>query len=262
MKPIKLTLYLCLTLSACHLNSPQSKISNKVIDTLPILNLIRYDRDGAELRYWMEPQKLHEIIQRRDSITIPELGLIAYLFQWGGEKGGPFKRILCFRRPDNQFQREFYYEGEYPMSIMGVGEEIDSGERHALGLQLSQLALEMGPRVYADSLNMEKLLNSTFVQLLDCPAIQLSTLDSIYKGSLNYAHFYDYGFGTSIKNPNTCHKTLKNIYQEMASKKTAYYFQGELNNGIWKAQLIREEKNKYYIKLDYLNGECAYTTWF
>lgn len=261
MKPVQLALYILLMLSGCQFNPHQSAESNNVVDTIPILNIIRYDRDGAELRYWMHPQALNEIIHRRDSIAVPELGLMAYLFQWGGETGGPRKRILCFRRPEDQFQREFYYEGEYSMSRMNYGKELESGERHSLGLQLSQLALEMGPQVYTDSLKMEKLLVSTFEELLKCPSIQPSTLDSIIQGSLNYAHFYNYYPWVKLSKP--CLKTLENIHQEMTSgKKTAYYFQGDLYNGIWKAQLVQEEKNKYYINLDYLNGECAFTIWF
>lgn len=262
MRPVKLVIYTLFTFSACQFNSHKAATESKnVLDTLPIFNLIRYDRDGTEFRYWIQPKKLNEIIQRRDSVAIPELGLVAYLFQWGGEVGGPFKRVLCFSRPEDHFQREFFYEGEYPMSRMGVGEELESGENHALGLQLSQLAMELGVKVSSDSLSMERLLVATFEKLLRCPAIQLSTMDSISKGQLKHTHFYDYYPWVELS--ASCQETLNNMQKDLSSsKKTAYYFQGDLTNGIWKAQLVREENNRYYIDLDYLNGECAFTVWF
>lgn len=261
MKPLKLALYFLLALTACQFNTDQSTKTNHVLNPVPILNLIRYDRDGIEPFHLMKPEEVDWIVEGRDSVSIPELDLVGYRFQWGGGTGGPKNRILCFRKQKGNFQREFYYEGEYRMSRMGVGEELESGENHVLGLQLSQLAMELGAKVSSDSLSMERLLVTTFEKLLRCPPIQLSTLDSISKGQLKNTHFYDYYPWVELS--ASCLENLNNIQKDMSSsKKTAYYFQGDLINGIWKAQLIRKENNRYRIYLDYLNGECAFTIWF
>lgn len=147
MNPIKLTLYFLLVLTACQFNTDQSVKTDLVLNLGPILNLIRYDRDGIQRMHLLRPEEIDWIIEKRDSVTIPELGLVAYLFQ--------------------------------------------------------------------------------------------------FKDSLE------------------CLKTLETIRQEMAqNKKGVYYFQGELYNGIWRGQIARGYKDKYYIYLDYLNSKCAFTIWF
>lgn len=258
MKPLKLALYFLLALTACQFNADQSAKTNSVLNPVPILNLIRYDRDGIERWHLLRPEEIDWIIEKRDSVTMPELGLVAYLFQWGGGLGGPKKRILCYRKQGDKFQREFYFEGEYPM----LDEDLTYSQGHALGLQLSQLALELGPEVYGDSIKMEKLLLVTFEKLLKRPPVQLSTLDSISNGTLKFAQIYNYIPSSITKDSLECFKTLEIIRQEMAqNKKGAYYFQGEYYNGIWRGQIVRGHKDKYYIHLKYLNSKCAFFIW-
>lgn len=256
MKSIQLALYILLMLSACQFNPHKSTISKNTIDTLPILNLIRYDRDGIDRMHLIRPEEIDWIIQQKDSIAIPELDLVAYLFKWGGALGGPKKRILCFRKHKTNFQREFYFEGEHPMS----GKDLTYRQGHALGFQLSQLALELGPEVYYDSIKMEKLLVGTFEKLLKRPPVYLSTLDSISNGSLKFAQIYNYQAGAMVKDSLECFKTLEIIRQEISqNKQGVYYFQGELYNGIWKGSIKQGYKKRYYIYLKYLNSKCAFT---
>lgn len=230
----------------------------------PILKLIRYDRDAVEYINLLRPSEIEGVLFSRDSIKITELNLSAYIFKRGGGVGGPINRILCFCRDTGQvFQREFFYEGEYTMSMMAPGEGVTPGNHNSLGFQLSQLALELGPEIYADPQKMQLLMTTTMENLLKCPRIRPSMMDSL-KTDTDFAHIHDYTLGDNFfKKKKECLENFEKIRAEMAEKDpNVGFFQGELQNGIWRGRILRlKNREQYFIDLDYINGECAFTIW-
>jgi hypothetical protein len=219
----------------------------------PIRNLMLYDRDLVT--NYAQLDDIDSKLGQRDSCHIRSLAVTAYGFYWGGEMGGPFNWILCFcRDTGSYFQREFSYLGEYDMSLMNNTKVIESGKNVQLGAQLTQLAEELGPEVYQDSAKMKDLLVGTLEGLLYCQELTDLNKDSIFKSEY-----------TRIIRGKRCMTNLNKIQNEVNSNtsKNICYFKRELNNGFWRGTIRKagDNKGRYCIDLDYLNGDCAYTLW-
>jgi hypothetical protein len=228
-------------------------------DPEPIIKLAIYDRYLADPFNLKRPDDIKGLLQQADTIKLKSLALTAYNFEWSKGPGGKMNRILCFCRDTGVFfQREFAYVGEYKMSLDNDYGPNESGNNTALGLQLSQLALEMGPSLYFDAQKMRTLLISTMEKALKCPRIDQASLNEL--DSARWTHFFNYADGF-IKDTSSCIKNFKKIRNEIEQKNpNVFYFQGELFNGIWRGQIQKfEHKNQYWIELDYLNGACAFT---
>ncbi len=249
--------------SSCAPAAEKVKPAALIFDPEPIRQLMLYDKDFV-VPYNRDREDLERLIKQRDSISLPALGLTAFVFLWGGEVGGPWDRILCFCKDTGQYrQHQFTYTGEYAMTRMRGGRLPETGEQKALGMQLSQLVVELGPDIYLNRGKMEQLLLATMEELLGCPRIRQSLVDSLETGDLSAGYVGSFDFSTFHPTPKKC---LDNIRYLVKSYKNpdpnVYFFEGELINGFWKATIrVVDHTGRYCIDLEYLNGECAYTLW-
>lgn len=258
-KTIHWHLFVCALLSLSF-GSCQPKTATKGVDMARIENLILFDRDVV-VSY---KQDVKRILHQRDSINLPTLGIQAYSFTWGGETGGPWNRILCFHRPSpNDFQCEFLYTGEYAMSLMGGQDNIiKSGAAHPLGAQLTEVGSALGDDVQMDKEKMKTLLVSVMEDLLGCSKVRSSFMDSLALKNLPLGRVGDLNFKYS-KNKKFL-ETIAKVKHEMTTRPDPYvvFFHGELINGIWKGTVRQyDDKGRFGIDLEYLNGEFAYTIW-
>lgn len=231
------------------------------IDLKPIKNLILFDRHAIA----PYDQNVEQILRQRDSISIPALNVQAYCYAWGGEVGGPWKRILCFFRQDpKRFQCEFVYEGEYNMSRMrGSDKSIKSGKDHYLGAQLTEVGNGLGDEVRFDKDKMKILLISVMEHLLGCQPIRRSLLDSLHVEEKALSNNFDCNNFTYAAKKKFM-ETIQKVKTEMTVDPDPYvlFFSGELINGIWKGTVRQyDHTGRFCIELEYLNGEFAYTIW-
>jgi hypothetical protein len=238
---------LMLIQATCQPKPPTKKTFNPE----PIKELALYDRHSAEPYCETHGRDIDRVlVEQYDSIEISSISTTAYVFSWGGEMGGPWTRVLCFcRNSPPQFQKQFVYEGEYKMSRMrGADNQIQSGENHTLGTQLSQLANDMGPSVYLNRDSVRDLLTSTMEGLLGCARFRPEADSTIRNWAYN--------------------KYLTEQFEKwrviMAANTDPYviYFFGELTLGFWKGTVRQfDHTGRFCIELEYLNGENAYTFW-
>jgi hypothetical protein len=239
-------------------------------DPLPIVKLFMFDRDLYEPFKegdWARFEEWGPALRCKDSFMLDGLGIKAYAFPKGGMVGGPVDKVLCFCWNKNGFEQvEFVYKGENEMSKMNRSEHRKAGNTATLGQQLSQFARYYGPELSKNKDSLKVFLTAAMVQLLGCPLIKKEQLDETVKNpdtkKYNFADFLITWGGIPQTNKK-CIAQLKVIQAQMA-KNDPYvlYFEGEYYNGIWQAKIIMGSNQHYQIKLDYLNGECAYTVWF
>jgi hypothetical protein len=96
-------LILCILCSgACK----KPEATKNTIDLDPVAQLILYDRKSVTAY----EQNLPQILQQYDSVEVKSFGLTAHVFSWGGEVGGPWKRVFSFCRDTGVFfQRNFFF---------------------------------------------------------------------------------------------------------------------------------------------------------
>lgn len=233
-------------------------------DKKRIQDLFLYDRD-------LRPQRLdiyrHIIKDHRDisppsdSIFFKPLNLKAYVFKTGNPEMGPIDQCLCFCWKTKTVQQvAFIYKGEYEMASL-YGEPIrKSGTDVSLGQQLTQFAMEFGPKLSRDKNALKVFVQTVMTELLDCPELTKEILDKSLSNPNARDHFNNLKSG---KNNLLCQKQLRLIQKQMAKNdQDLLFFQGELANGIWQAEIVPGFDDNYKIKLDYLNGECTYVLWF
>jgi len=231
----------------------KQKVRN-TIDLAPVRELILYDRGGI-VPYQLD---LPRILKQKDSIEITELGITAHKFSWGGETGGPWNRVISFCRDTGIFfQRNFFFDGEYEMSIMSSSNcPLKEGINVPLGRQLTRLSQDLGPEIYLDRGRMRDLLLAVMEKLLHCPRVTEGYLDSLMTTRQ-----------LRIDDPVSRIEFLKSIEKvkwEITKINDPYvlFFQGELINGIWKGTVRQyDHTGRNCIDLEYLNGKFAYTIW-
>jgi hypothetical protein len=252
-------------------NSCQPKPAQPLTyDPLPIVKLFMFDRDLYEPfreADWGRFEKWGSGWWCKDSFMLDGLGIKAYAFPKGGGVGGPQDKVLCFCWNKIEFQQvEFLYKGEHQMSKIHWSEHRQAGNTATLGQQLSQIARYYGPELSKNKDSLKVFLTAVMVQLLGCPLIKKEHLDDAVKNpdekKYNFADFLITWGGIPQTNKK-CIAQLKAIQVQMAKNDPdLLFFEGEYYNGIWQAKIKMGRDQHYQIKLDYLNGECAYTIWF
>lgn len=252
----RLSFALISALYVLSLSCEQKPLPNKGINLDTIREIALLDRYSARGLLYQDIDRI--LKNQKDSVFIPSIGITAHLFFWGGEVGGPWTRIFCFSRDTpSQFQRQFIYEGEYAMSRMRAGRastQIQAGENHSLGDQLTQLAKELGPEVYLNREKMKDLMIFTMENLAGCERIRKSFMDSLDFKKI----------GLEFTPNDELVETIKKVKVEMTINPdpNVVFFHGELTNGIWKGTVrLYDHTGLICIELDYLNGKYAYTMW-
>jgi hypothetical protein len=251
---------ICLIFTGLFFGACQPAERPDGVDLKPIKNLILFDRHAVE----QHDQNVEQILTQCDSISIPALNVQAYCYAWGGEVGGPWKRILCFYRPyPKRFQCEFVYEGEYDMSRMRNRDIcIKSGMDHCLGTQLTAVGSALGDEVKFDRDKMKILLISVMEHLLGCQPIRRSFMDSLDVAKTVANDSYLNSLKHNVKQKYI--EAMQKVKTEMTAYPDPYvlFFNGELIYGIWKGTVRQyDHTGRFCIELEYLNGEFAYTIW-
>ncbi len=243
-----------LIMSVLFIGACEKKQQTKnTIDLAPVAELVLYDRGSVE----QYDDNIGKILKQHDSIQIPSLYLTAHIFIWGGETGGPSKRVFSFCRDTGAlFQRNFFYDGEYDMSRITRLNCMSKGTEVPLGIQLSRLSYELGPDIYLNKDKMKDLLSAVMVKLLRCPEISAGYIENL-KNSSNVTQF-------DPKTRKELIQSLEKIKLEMTQSNNPYvlFFQGELSNGIWKATIRQyDHTGRNCIDLTYLNGQFVTPMW-
>jgi hypothetical protein len=229
----------------------------------PIQDLFLYDRDTRPVFLDLSRQNIRkhgDFILPWDSAYDQALSLKAYVFNSGHPSRGLLDRCLCFCwKAKTIRQIAFIYKGEHPMT---PGEwQRQSGDNTSLGRQLSQFALDFGPKLSQDRKNLSDFLKMVMIELLNCPELTKEMLDKSLSNPNARDHFNNFEIlkpqRSAIIPP--CQDRLRLIQKQMADQNpNLFFFQGEMNNGIWQAKIVSGYGGTHQIKLDYLNGECAY----
>jgi hypothetical protein len=235
---------------------------------LPIVKLLMFDRDLYE-RFWFTDREDYELwklgVWLVDSAMFDGHRLKAYSFEKGGGVGGPKDRILSFCWNKKKFdQVEFVFKGENEMSLMQQSEPRKDGNNATLGRQLSHFARYYGPELSKNKDSLKMFLITVMTRLFQYPLITKEQLDDAFHNPDAFYHFYDYSFlpERSPQSAKRCIAQLKAIQAQMAKNDPdVLFFESEYYNGIWQAKIQKGRNQHYEIKIEYLNGECAYTLW-
>jgi hypothetical protein len=251
---------LLLLFNSCQ--SPSNPVSILKFKPEPIIKLLMLDRDLYEPITDEDLLNFEEYgLYISDSFLLKDLAIKGYIFNLSRKScGGPTDQVLCFCWNKNGVQQvEFVSKGEYPFSAMNR-QGRSSGKLSALGFQLSNVVYLMGPEISKDKNTVQDFLCATMTILLKCPPLSKKAVDDYFLNmqfmGINSITGERILSQQSIQN---CMDQLLQIQTDMADMDADFlYFQGNLYNGIWRAKL-EYKISRYVIRLDYLNGECAFS---
>jgi|GEM_PF-5917711 len=243
-----------LTSSGCKKNPSAKETSS--FDTSLVWHIARYERAFAGV-------PIHDtsffFSEGHFKKYFPDLGLTVRMFAWGGETGGPWRRILHFKADSTGKEQAFGFYDEYCfLHWRGCSAE-ECLRQIALGRQLTELSRDFGYQ--NDSTKMNRLLTVSMDSILAFR--EIIAADTV---GLKDAHIQK-EFGTAYFGQGACtsdniKKTMQSIVTDIRTQK-ARFFRGELINGIWRIETKPSWRRKGTFEFDvtYLNHECAYIIW-
>lgn len=239
--------------SGCEKNP--SSIEASGFDTSLIWRIARYERSFADGHVYDTASFLNEHQKKH----FPDIGLTVRQFAWGGELGGPWRRILHFKSDSTGKEQAFGFYDEYCfLHWRGCSAE-ECLRQIAIGRQLTELSRDLN--YHHDSTKMNRLLTITMDSILAFK--EIIAADTV---GLKGAHIKK-GSGTIHFGQASCtsdyvKKTMQKIVTDIRSQK-ARFFRGELTNGIWRVETKPSWRRKgtFEFEVTYLNHECVYILW-